>query len=271
MDSVELAGIVCGSPEDLTRAPLDALRDHLRFELDRAAQDLGSLEALAHQMGYETGSQVSKIRAGSADLPLAKARFLDSRGISTTLGVTWSSLVEAIAVRKTKNRNRTAPIAPGAVDVFLAVPMASTSDDAQYEETRRKAHAFVTAIETYCAYSVYCAALQVGSRKDFDAPGFALTDNTTALAHCRRFVLFVPEVVEKPSSVWVEAGLALAWQKPSTYFVPHPEVLPYILQQAADVKGLESIGTACIHWIDDDRSPASLVRRHGPALFNVPR
>lgn len=112
------------------------------------------------------------------------------------------------------------------------------------------------------------------SRADFDSPGFALADNVPAMLNSRRFVLYVPTIVEKPSSVWVEAGMALVLKKPSVYFIPGREVLPYILQpyilqQAVGSRDLEGVGSINVHWIGEETTPAGLVRRHGNSIFEL--
>jgi len=123
----------------------------------------------------------------------------------------------------------------------------------------------VKALQDHCSFSVYCGALQVAGRDDFDSPAFALTDNVDALRKSRNFLLWVDMPLSKPSSVWVEAGMALAMGKPCTYLVRSPEVLPYILKQAmgADLPGL---GSVRCEWLEE-ASPATLVRRHGYQLF----
>jgi len=241
----------------------------VRVALEAAAKKRGSFEALAHAMGYETGSQLSKIRNGGADLAMDKAAILDGLEIETGSGHSWSELVEAVRQRRRASKDRVAPIPRGALDVFLAVPMASTADEAAYQATRREVRDLVAAIRNYCSYSVYCAALQVDSRADFDSPGFALADNVPAMLNSRRFVLYVPTIIEKPSSVWVEAGMALVLKKPSVYFIPGREVLPYILQEAVSLRDLEGVGSINVHWIGEETTPAGLVRKHGNSLFEL--
>ena len=238
----------------------------MRFELLTLLRST-TQEELAHKVGYDTGSQISKIINGLADLPVARAKELDNLGLKTTLGTSFEMLISAVKETHEPRRRRSKPILAGGYDIFLALPMTSTSDEAKYHAVRTEARNLVSALEAQCGYSVYCGALSVATRTDFDSPGFALEENVPALANCRRFVLWVSELITKPSSVWVEAGMALALGKPSIYLVPSPEILPYILREVAETGNLPNFGNVRIHWIDNDITPTSLVVRHRTRLF----
>lgn len=260
-------GSPLGAAEDIDEASHERLEDQVRFELMQLLKSF-TQEELAHLAGYETGSQISRILSGYADLPVGKARQLDSLGHRTTLGTSFERLANAVKVgRGPRLGKQSRPILTGSYDIFLAVPMASTEDEAKYQEVRAEVRNLVAALQSQCGYSVYCGALSVASRADFDSPGFALEENVPALSKCRRFVLWVPTLITKPSSVWVEAGMALALTKPSTYLAPSPEVLPYILRQITDAGNMPGIGNVRVHWINADMTPTSLVVRHKNKLF----
>jgi hypothetical protein len=253
--------------QDIDEASRERLEDQIRFELTQLLKT-STQEELAHMAGYETGSQISRILSGYADLPAARARELDNLGYQTTLSTSFERLANAVKSAHAPRRGkRSRPILTGSYDVFLAVPMASTDDEKKYQEVRTEARNLVAALESQCGYSVYCGALGAASRTEFDSPGFALEENVPALAKCRRFVLWVPGLIVKPSSVWVEAGMALALAKPSTYLAPSPEVFPYILRQITGAEDVPGIGAVRVHWINDDLTPTSLVVRHKAKLF----
>jgi transcriptional regulator with XRE-family HTH domain len=255
------------SAQDIEESSLERLRDQVRFELINLLKS-STQEDLAHRIGYDSGSQISKILNGFADLPVSRARDLDRLGLRTTLNTSFETLVSAIKEAHGPRRGkRYKPVLAGGYDVFLALPMASTENENKYQTVRTEARNLVSALEAHCGYSVYCGALSVATRTDFDSPGFALEENVPALVNCRRFVLWMSELIAKPSSVWVEAGMALALGKPSTYLVPSPEVLPYILREVADTGKLADLGAVRVHWIDDDITPTSLVVRHRTRLF----
>ena len=89
------ANVNPSNSNELEQASLDRLRDMIRVALEAAAKKQGSFEALVHVMGYETGSQLSKIRNGGADLAIDKAAILDGLEIETGFCHSWSELVEA--------------------------------------------------------------------------------------------------------------------------------------------------------------------------------
>lgn len=255
------------SAEEIEESSLERLRDQVRFELLSLTRS-ATQEELAHNIGYDTGSQISKIVTGLADLPVARAKELDKLGLRTTLGTSFEVLARAVKEANGPRRGRRSKrVLTGSYDVFLALPMASTEDELKYQAVRAEARNLVSALEAQCGYSVYCGVLSVATRTDFDSPGFALEENVPALANCRRFVLWVPELITRPSSIWVEAGMALALGKPSTYLVPSPEVLPYILREIAHIGSDLEIGNVRVHWTDIDITPTSLVVRHRTRLF----
>ena len=128
-------------------------------------------------------------------------------------------------------------------DVFLASPMASLTGRGSYIRERESASDLARIIESYCGYSVYYAGDEIESDADFEAPGIALALNVQALRDSRHFVLLVTEPLVKPSSVWVEAGLALAYGKPLTLFVNATDDLPYMLRQVTDAHDVPGIPT----------------------------
>ncbi|NCC37333.1 MAG: hypothetical protein EOM24_35780 [Chloroflexia bacterium] len=214
-------------------------------------------------LGYSSGSQFNRILHGDANLPAGRAHRLDKAGYSTSLPET--SFEQLAKMRATRRRKR-APNGSGIWDVFLALPMASTDDDDAFRRVQEDATLLVKALEDHCGFSVYCGALQVRGRDDFDSPAFALADNVEALKNARHFLLWVDMPLSRPSSVWVEAGMALVMGKPCVYLVHSPDVLPYILKQATGAH-LPGLGSVRCEWIGDG-PPATLVRRHGLQLFN---
>lgn len=251
------------SRRELESASLERIAGHVRWELRRLLAGGTTQEWLAVEiLDYSSASQLNKILHGSANLPLEKSSILDQKGYQPSIpGTTYRELAQMLATR----RRRRAPNTSGVWDVFLALPMASTDDDAAFRRVQSEAEMLVKALEAHCGFSVYCGALQVKGRDDFDSPAFALTDNVEALQRAERFLLWVDMPISKPSSVWVEAGLALAMGKPGVYLVREPEILPYILRQAADAR-IPGLGSVRYEWIGDE-SPATRVRRHGPKLF----
>ena len=221
-------------------------------------------EALGLLLGYDGGSQISKILRGTAELTPARADILDQSGFTPTVGGTFRDLVE---IRRTRTRRQSRPSRPARYDLFLAVPMASTDDDQDFDRIQQLAQSLVDALQNSCNFEVYCAALQVKARDDFDAAAFALEDNVRALAASDRFALWVPHPLTRTSSVWVETGMALAWNLPCTFFVPNHDVLPYILTEPRNTT-IPQIGTVNT-YIVTDQGPAPLVRKNKTRLFDA--
>lgn len=251
------------SRTELETASLERIASHMRWELRRLLDGGTTQEALAVEvLEYSSASQLNKILHGTAYLPTGKCAILDREGFQPSIPeTTYGELAQMLVTR----RRRRAPNTSGVWDVFLALPMASTDDDAAFRRVQTDAEMLVKALESHCGFSVYCGALQVKGRDDFDSPAFALTDNVEALRQAEHFLLWVDMPITKPSSVWVEAGLALAMGKPGVYLVREPDVLPYILRQAADAR-IPGLGSVRYEWIGDE-PPATRVRRHGHKLF----
>ena len=146
----------------LADATVDQIQDLIRYQLDQILKMPGvTHESLAHDIGYTTGSQLSRIWNSRADLPVEKARALDELASARQVcSHPFADLVAALRSKKASKRGSRAA-APGRYDLFLAMPMASTEDEEQYAETRRTARELVAALENHCAFSVYCAALQL--------------------------------------------------------------------------------------------------------------
>lgn len=221
-------------------------------------------ERLGDILDYDGGSQVSKIVKGAAELTLDKADRLDAAGFVPTIGGSFHALV---LERRAKMRRKSRPPHPSHYDLFLAVPMASTHDADDFTKVQRAARSLVDALQNSCDFEVYCAALQVNARDDFDAAAFALEDNLRALRASARFALWVPHPLTRPSSVWVETGIALAWDLPCTFFVPSLDVLPYILTEGKTTP-VQQFGAVRL-FVVNDRGPAALVRKNKARLFDA--
>lgn len=225
-----------------------------------------SQERLAHTLGYSDQGSLSKILHRTRDLPILKASQLDKAGYRTSLGISFEELArkyqDSKSVKTWQGERRLKEY-----DIFLASPMASGES---YVESRRKALALQATIENYCGYSVYYAGHNVAGREDFDTADIAFIDNRMALEASRMFVLYVTEQMAKPSSVWVEAGMALGIGIQSHYFVPNPDSLPYILQRAVLPREEGGSSLTAVHWIGEDAElPIQRVRRHRQQLFHI--
>lgn len=116
-------------------------------------------------------------------------------------------------------------------DVFISSPMAALANDEQYKKDREKVLAVMKALRTKCNFhSCIYAGNNIESMERFEQPDDSLRDDFRNLRESKYFILLYP--AKLASSVLLEAGWALAFGKPSIYFVPNREVLPFLLQQA---------------------------------------
>lgn len=247
--------------EDLDKASTSQLKQKLVYEL-LYLMDVTLHQMTQKQLGDQLGvgqPQVSKWCGTSAVLPREKAEILDDKGYETTLGVTFTALVDRIHKRR--------EVAPLSDEVFLASPIASSPD---YLASRKSVMELERVIIDHTGWTVYNASRNV--EDVYDASQIALRENLEAVKNCKYFVLLLPpRPLVAPSSVWVEAGAAIAWQRPSIYFAPAappegPDYLPYILQNSVPASLLAKSIT--IHRTDaGSRSAAEMIKRNGVKLF----
>ena len=230
----------------------------------RGLQDRASMTQLTFGdvLQYKSQSDVSRVLSGERSLPVARAALLDEAGFKTLSGHTFVALATAQknARNRFKRRSRNS-----LYDVFLASPMASAGD---YGVERSAAFDLAQDIERWAQFRTYYAGSAIPSQSEFDASTIAWAENWAPLSKCRFFVLYLVKPIDKPSSIWVEAGIALAREIPSIYFVPGPSDLPYILRQASAPPAKGGMAKITVTYIGDEaREPHRLVRRHKQQLF----
>lgn len=102
-------------------------------------------------------------------------------------------------------------------DAFLAGPMAGIKSDADFSVMMPKMEELMKVLEDECDFKrIYFAGKGMKTKKDFDNAGVSIKDDTDAIKESRIFILVYPEKIV--SSVLYEAGIALAYGKPSYYF-----------------------------------------------------
>jgi hypothetical protein len=116
-------------------------------------------------------------------------------------------------------------------DVFLSSPMAAFKNDVEYKRNREYVLQIINTFQKECQYeSVIFAGHKITSITDFEAPNISAADDIKALRNSKYFVLHYSEKIV--SSVLFEAGVALALNKPSIYFVKNKRDLPFLMEQA---------------------------------------
>lgn len=209
---------------------------------------------------------VSRILRRGGHLTLDQARSLDAE-----FGNSKPWPFEVLVERREELLRRRRPPAGRGSRVFLASPMYVAPSG--YAETRRGAMDLRQALLTYCDFDVYYAGADVPTESDFDAADLAFSTNEEHLRSSSHFILLwegLPEGSQPQktvSSIWVEAGMALALGIPSTYFVPDLNSLPYILREASNITTPRTTAHVKVRPVASATDAVNLVRRGKLSLF----
>lgn len=252
---------------DLMLASSEALRAQLRYEIwEIKRQSEATNEELALELGYRNGSSVTKWLNDHAPVSVDCAKTLDRLGKTPTIGGTFTDLRKAYT-QVSRGISREKPRGSRTYDVFLASPMASVEGSEEYEVERQAARDVKEALENYCDLSVYYAGESLESKEEFDSPVVAAEENFDALESAQRFVLLALGKVTRPSSIYVEAGYALARKLPSLYLVRHPVALPFVLRSLNQHERNEKLPTVSVEYVESGARAVGLFRKHGDAIF----
>jgi hypothetical protein len=150
---------------------------------------------------------------------------------------------------------------PTEFDVFLSSPMVAADD---YAEEKDVAAEVKAALERSCGMSVFHAIGDPEREAEFDQ--IAIEAFFEALPSSRYYVLLTLTAPTRPSSVYVEAGFALALKIPSLYLVPTPETLPFIMRTLGHYEddGLPPVRIECV---DSGPDAVALLNSEGTDLF----
>lgn len=151
----------------------------------------------------------------------------------------------------------------GSVDVFLSSPMAAYADDTEYQKDREHVLQISKVLRSACGYETFYAGRPIYSISDFELEDLSIKQDFEALKASKYFVLLYPKKIA--SSVLVEAGWALAWGKPSIYFVTNRSDLPFLLQYAEQA-------FPCVRIYDHSTTESiiKLIEHHRTQLFQFP-
>lgn len=253
---------------DLESASETLLCEQMRYELwEIKLQSEATNETLAHELGYKNASSVTKWLNDLAPLSKNGAQALDNLGRKPTVGNSFVELRKAYA-RASRGMVGRTPQAPRSYDVFLASPMASLPDSEDYKIEREAAKDVKTAIENFCGFTVYYAGDALESQEEFDSPVVAAEENFKALETAQQFVLLaIGEVISRPSSIYVEAGYALAQNLPSLYLVREPDALPFVLRSLNQHQRSRALPRVSVEYVKSKERAVGLVRKHGRDIF----
>lgn len=264
---------------DLAHADAHKILEHLRWELKRAmAEKQMKHTSIARAIDYKSSSGAytdwACERKPGNDKPntfppLDKAERLDALLIGFEFVLEGESF--ASLASKARRRRSTTPAAKHEYDVFIASPMASAAKEGGYRRERSAALELAEAFERHCDFTrFYYAGKDISPEDGFESPSLSITVNAEALRASRYFVLLVTEQLFKPSGVYTEAGMAIAWQKPSVYFVPSDpdnRYLPWMLDNVAG-HGSSDLPRIHIEHVKNVKEAIGRIRRHKHYLFN---
>lgn len=144
--------------------------------------------------------------------------------------------------------------------------MASAGTRLGYESERSAARDVKLALETRCGFSVHYAGDAIETDADFDSPEIAAETNFEILSRSHFFLLLALAQPADPSSVYVEAGFALAHHLPSLYLVAGPDCLPFVLRTLGQHQQ-QSLPPVSLQFIDGVDQAVAFVKRNGAPLF----
>jgi hypothetical protein len=114
-------------------------------------------------------------------------------------------------------------------DVFLSSPMAAFEDNDRYIKEREFTNCVIECFKNECGFSsIFYAGKEINNIEDFELEEFSIERDLDACRESKYFALIWPEKLA--SSVLVEAGWAIALNKPSVYFVKNRKELPFLLR-----------------------------------------
>lgn len=146
-------------------------------------------------------------------------------------------------------------------DIFISAPMASFTSDEQYQQERHQMLELINSLHQNCRFgNIFYAGSQLESQTDFDSDvALAADHDFHAIDGSRYFLLIYPERLA--SSVLVEAGYAIAKEKPSVFFVRNRQDLPYLLKNLHGIRNVE------IYEYNNLENIIDLIIRNGSDIF----
>ena len=265
--------------DGMNSASPDDIKQQMAWEVRRLVDWAKGLEPrviqanIAELAGLPT-TDLSNYKSGARPISLEHARALDEwmdgfaqkKGAAafrrTSLGGTFEQLRTAYDTQK--------QIGHAKCDIFVSAPMAAV-EKSEYDETRRRITNLVECLEKEVGWTAYYAGRDAPAADEafWDVPRLAMKMNSEYLRAAKYFVLVCLQELRVPSSVFVEAGMALALGMPAIYFARTPEDLPYILKEVDKFEEGLGWGRAYTYHVPGYEEAEAVVRRHGPGLFPV--
>ncbi|MGW1714725.1 hypothetical protein [Streptomyces sp. NPDC002156] len=148
-------------------------------------------------------------------------------------------------------------------DVFISTPMSSFPTQTEYKSHRRDILRLQKVLQEKCGFRVYFSGDQRPTLRDFQVSDIGLRNDGSALENSRYFLLVVPRSLV--SSIYVEAGIAIALGKPSVYFQHTDASLPFVLRHPGRTSG--SLPLAKVYEYGAFPEVIDCIRSNGRELF----
>lgn len=148
-------------------------------------------------------------------------------------------------------------------EVFVAAVMAGHATPEAYAKERTEVLRVVAALRNKTKGGVFYAGETLQEPSDFEQAGTVATEDMRLVAQSRYFLMIYPSKVA--SSVLMEAGVALAYERPSVYCISKTDDLPYLMQRAVMDKRVKATAIT-IQTIDQ---LVKMIEQKGLDLFKT--
>lgn len=265
-------------PSAAYKQRIEAVKDSAHFIL--LAPTEVDKNASYCEMGYADGLglPMTIIRKSDAELPwmikqLGSGICLENKRVEHHEVANTQNMFEKLEQTLRSTALKTAacltPVNEMQYDYFIAVPMSSL-DQQEYVVFKSKLRKLKETLEQ-SGKSVFCAPI-TAETPNFKEPAIAYALDIKAIINSKRFVLLMPSQANK-SSVFYEAGFALARRKPTTIISRDQNFLPWMLQDDGESKlGINYLNLDGEIALSDvfSRLP-DFKRLHGPTNFPTTR
>lgn len=124
---------------------------------------------------------------------------------------------------------------------FVAVPMTSVQKS-EYWKIKKSVEELIAVVKRQKNLGIFPLFVRVrsfGTKANFDSPKTSFEKSLVTIKRSNNFILIYPNRLNSehaPSSTLLEAGVAIAMEKPIVVFKQKEAEVPYLLKEAANVR-----------------------------------
>ncbi len=221
---------------------------------------------------HELGDEARQAREGRerAEQALAGARREMSDRVDAELHRQAQELKAECQKQLDEQRlHFTAPQTTFSHDVFISTPMAALDDDEQVKRHRADIEKVRHALRDYCHFAldrVFYAGTDMDDKGAFERSDMALRKNYKELEQSRVFLMIAPD--KRPSSIYVEAGMAMALGKPCVFFAREQDDLPWLIREATAASKHDGLPSLKVYEYKDVAQIIHWFQQEGDRLFD---